>query len=211
MKIAVIGATGKAGSLIMKEALARGHSVLAIVRDAKKLNAPEAKVLQKDILSLTYADVQECDVIIDAFGTWAPESLPQHQTTLAHLADILSGKPNRLLVVGGAGSLYTDPSHTLRVMDAPGFPDAYKPIAAAMAKAFDALRTRRDVTWTYLSPAGLFVADGLRTGAYTAGGDEIMLNAKGESQISYADYAIAMLDEAENARHANTRFTVVAE
>ncbi len=211
MKIAVIGASGKAGSLILKEAAARGHEVTAVVRDAGKVAEPKAKILCKDLFSLTYDDLKGNDVIIDAFGAWTPETLEQHQTSLKYLADLLAGKTNRLLVVGGAGSLYVDPGHTVRVMDTPDFPDAFKPLASNMGKAFDALKTRTDVKWTYLSPAGNFVADGPRTGKYVAGGEEIMVNGKGESQISYADYAVAMIDEAESARHVNARFTVVAE
>lgn len=211
MKIVVIGATGKAGSLIVKEAIVRGHEVTAIARDGGKVTEPKAKVLVKDLFSLTYDDVKDNDVIIDAFGVWTPETLEQHQTSLKYLADMLSDKPNRLLVVGGAGSLYVNPEHTVRVMDTPDFPDLFKPLASSMGKAFDALRVRKDVKWTYLSPAGNFVADGLCTGKYIAGGEEIMVNSKGESQISYADYAIAMIDEAENGKHINARFTVVSE
>lgn len=211
MKIAVIGAAGKAGSLIVKEALARGHKVTAVARDKGKVTATEAAVLEKDLFSLTYEDIKENDVIIDAIGVWKPEALEQHQASLKYLADLLAGKPNRLLVVGGAGSLYIDPGHSARVMDTPGFPDMFKPLADNMAKAFDALRVRTDVKWTYLSPAGNFVADGPRTGRYTPGGEEIMVNSRGESEISYADYAIAMIDEAESGKHVNARFTVVSE
>ena len=211
MKIAVIGANGKAGSLIVKEALSRGHEVTAIVRDTTKATEPGAKVLAKDLFALTYDDVKDNEVIIDAFGAWTPETLEQHQTSLKYLADLLAGKPNRLLVVGGAGSLYVDPAHTMRVMDTPEFPDSFKPLATNMGAAFDALRSRTDVKWTYLSPSANFVADGPRTGSYTAGGEELLVNSKGDSQISYADYAIAMVDEAESAKHVGRRFTVVAE
>ncbi|MDF7667856.1 NAD(P)-dependent oxidoreductase [Orbaceae bacterium ESL0727] len=211
MKIAIIGATGKSGKLILKEALARGHDVTAIVRHADQVKDHNVHVIEKDLLDLTYDDIKDNDVIIDAFGVWAPEKLGLHQTTLKHLADILSDKPNRLLVVGGAGSLYVNPEHTVRVMDTSTFPDDFKPLASNMAKAFDALRQRHDVQWTYLSPAGNFVADGPRTGHYTAGGEEILVNSKGDSQISYADYAIAMVDEAEKGKHIQKRFTVVSE
>lgn len=101
--------------------------------------------------------------------------------------------------------------HTLQVMDTPDFPDRFKPLARNMGAAFDTLRVRKDVKWTYLSPAGNFVADDLRTGKYTAGGEEILVNSKGKSEISYADYAIAMIDEAENGKHIQMRFTVVSE
>lgn len=211
MKIAIIGATGKEGGLLLKEAVARGHEVTAVVRDAKKITEPKARVVEKDLFALTYDDIKDCGAVIDAFAAWAPEKLEQHQTSLKYLADLLSGKPNRLLVVGGAGSLYVDPGHTVRLMDTPDFPEAFKPLASNMGKAFDALRTRTDVQWTYLSPAADFAADGTRTGKYRTGGDELMVNGKGESRISYADYAIAMIDEAENGRHVQARFTVVGE
>lgn len=210
MKIAVIGGSGKSGSLIVREAVSRGHEVTAVVRNRAKVSEPKAKVLEKDLFALTYEDIRENDVIIDAFGAWTAEALPLHQTSLKYLADLLSGKPNRLLVVGGAGSLYVNPEHTVRVMDTPDFPDAFKPLSGNMGEAFDALRVRKDVNWTYLSPSADFVADGPRSGKYTAGGDELLVNSKGESQISYADYAVAMIDEAENGRHIQERFTVVS-
>ena len=211
MKIAVIGANGKSGSLIVKEALSRGHAVTAIVRKADAKVDPKADVLVKDLFDLTYDDLKPFDVIVDAFAAWTPESLPLHQTSLKHLTDILSGKPNRLLVVGGAGSLYVNPELSVRLADTPEFPEEFKPLATNMAKALDELKKCDNVNWTYLSPAIEFVADGARTGHYTAGGEQFMVNSQGKSQISYADYAIAMVDEAENAKHVKQRFTVVAE
>ncbi|MFQ1007980.1 NADH-flavin reductase [Gilliamella apicola] len=211
MKIAVIGANGKSGSLIVKEALSRGHAVTAIVRKADAKVDPKADVLVKDLFDLTYDDLKPFDVIVDAFAAWTPESLPLHQTSLKHLTDILSGKPNRLLVVGGAGSLYVNPELSVRLVDTPEFPEEFKPLATNMAKALDELKKCDNVNWTYLSPAIEFVADGSRTGHYTAGGEQFMVNSQGKSQISYADYAIAMVDEAENAKHVKQRFTVVAE
>ena len=211
MKIAVIGANGKAGSLIVKEALERGHEITAVVRDGSKISDMHVKILEKDLFDLTYDDLKENDAVIDAFAVWAEDQLYQHKTSLAHLSDILAEKPVRLLVVGGAGSLYVDPEHKLRLMDTPDFPDMFKPLASNMGEAFDALRTRKDVNWTYLSPSADFSAEGVRTGKYKAGGEELMTNSKGLSTISYADYAIAMLDEAELPKHLQERFTVVSE
>ena len=145
MKIAVIGANGKAGSLIVKEALERGHEVTAVVRDSSKVNNTQVKILEKDLFDLTYDDLKENDAVIDAFAVWAEDQLYQHKTSLAHLSDILAEKPIRLLVVGGAGSLYVDPEHKLRLMNTPDFPDMFKPLASNMADAFDALKTREDV------------------------------------------------------------------
>lgn len=209
MKIAVICANGKAGKLIVKEAVSRGLDVTAVVRGE---NATEAKeVLKKDLFDLTADDLKEFDVVIDAFGAWTEETLPLHSTSLKHLCDILSGTDTRLLIVGGAGSLYVNPEHTVCVADGPDFPDAFKPLASAMAKALSELRERKDVKWTYISPAGDFQAEGERTGKYILGGEELTLYSKGESIISYADYAIAMVDEAVNGNHIQKRISVVRE
>lgn len=200
----------KAGKKLVEEALSRGHNVKAVVRNNNSVPAG-VEVLEKDLFDLTLNDLKDSDVVIDAFGAWTEETLPQHSTSLKHLCDILSGTNIRLLIVGGAGSLYVNPEHTLCVSDGPDFPDIFKPLAVAMAKALGELRQRNDVKWTYLSPAGDFQADGVRTGKYILGGEELTLNSKGESVISYADYAIAMIDEAENGKHIQQRFSVVSE
>ena len=207
MKIAVVCANGKAGKLIVREAAERGLDVTAVVRGENRTSAE--KVILKDLYDLTAEDLAGFDVVVDAFGAWTEETLPQHSTSLKHLCDILSGTDTRLLIVGGAGSLYVDPEHTVCVADGPDFPDAFKPLAAAMAKALGELRERKDVNWTYISPAGDFQADGECTGAYILGGEELTLNERGESVISYADYAIAMVDEAVNGGHIRQRISVV--
>ena len=208
MKLAVVCANGKAGLRIVEEAVSRGLDVTAVVREENRSAAPA--VIQKDLFDLTAADLAGFDVVVDAFGAWTPETLPLHSRSLAHLCDILSGTSTRLLVVGGAGSLYVNPEHTACVADGPDFPDAFKPLAAAMAKALAELRQRADVRWTYLSPAADFQPGGARTGSYTLGGEELILNAKGESVISYADYAIAMVDEAVSGNHIQQRISAVS-
>lgn len=209
MKIAVVCANGKAGKLIVKEALSRGLDVTAVVRRENKSEAK--KVIYKDIFSLTKADLAGFDVVVDAFGAWTEDVLPMHSATLDHICNLLSGTKTRLIVVGGAGSLYVNKEHTLTVSDGPDFPDIFKPLAAAMAKALKELRTRKDVNWTYISPAGDFQADGAKTGKYILGGEELTLNAKGESVISYADYAIALVDEIVDGGHIQQRISVVQE
>lgn len=209
MKIAVICANGKAGQLITKEAADRGFDVTAVVRGENKSVAE--KVLKKDLFDLTAEDLKGFDAVVDAFGAWDEKTLPQHSTSLKHLCDILSGTDTRLLVVGGAGSIYVNPEHTVCVSDGPDFPDIFKPLANAMAKALGELRRRNDVKWTYISLAGDFRADAERTGEYTLGGEELVLNSKGESVISYADYAIAMVDEIEKGNHIRERISVVSK
>ena len=207
MKMAVVCANGKAGKWIVKEAVERGLDVTAIVRGENRSAAKNALV--KDLFDLTNADLKGFDVVVDAFGAWTPETLPLHSTSLKHLCDILSGTDTRLLVVGGAGSLYVDPEHTAQVMDGPDFPEVFKPLATNMGKALDELRGRNDVKWTYISPAGDFQAEGERTGKYIQAGEELTLNGRGESIISYADYAIAMVDEAVSGNHIRQRICVV--
>lgn len=209
MKIAVVCANGKAGQLIVKEAVNRGMDVTAFVRSENKSCAEKAVV--KDIFDITSADLKEFDAVVDAFGAWTPETLPQHSTTLKHLCDALANTDTRLLIVGGAGSLYVNAEHTACVSDGADFPEIFKPLANAMAKALRELRERNDVKWTYISPAGDFQADGERTGKYILAGEELTLNSKGESIISYADYAVAMVDEIEKGGHIGQRISVVRE
>lgn len=207
MKIAVVCANGKAGKLIAEEAVKRGMDVTAIVRGENKSSAP--KSLIKNILEITAEDLKEFDVVVDAFGAWTEDTLSLHSTSLKVLCDALSGTDIRLVVVGGAGSLYVNSEHTIQVMDGPDFPEMFKPLAAAQGKALDELRLRNDVKWTFVSPAGDFQADGEKTGKYILAGEELTLNEKGESIISYADYAIAMVDEIENGNHIQQRISVV--
>lgn len=209
MKIAVICANGKAGRQIVKEAVARNLDVTAVVRGDNQTEAEKA--MKKDLFDLTASDLQGYDVVIDAFGAWTEDTLPQHSTSLKHLCDILSGTDIRFLVVGGAGSLYVNPEHTVQVSDGPDFPAMFLPLAKAQGKALAELRERNDVKWTFISPAADFQAEGVRTGKYILAGEELTLNAKGESVISYADYAIAMIDEAIKGNHIQQRISVVAE
>ena len=209
MNIAVIGANGKAGQLITKEAVDRGFTVTAVVRGENRSVAEKAVL--KDVFDLRKEDLAAFDVVVDAVGGWTEDTIPVIPKAGAFLCDLLAGTDTRLVIVGGAGSLFVNAEHTLTVADGPDFPDAFKPLAAAHQTLLDDLRKRRDVRWTYVSPAGDFRADGERTGTYTLGGEELVLNAKGESVISYADYAIAFVDEIEKGAHIGERISVVSK
>lgn len=209
MKIAVVAANGKAGKKIVAEALSRNLDVTAIVRGENKSVAK--KVIVKDILSLTKEDLKNFDVVIDCFGAWKEEDLPNHIKTSQHLCDLLSGTDTRLLIVGGAGSLFVNKEHTIQVKDTPDFPKIFVPLATAQADELVELRKRNDVKWTFVSPAGDFQADGERTGKYILAGEELTLNSKGESIISYADYAVAMIDEVISGNNIQKRISVVRE
>ena len=109
------------------------------------------------------------------------------------------------MAVGGAGSLYIDSGKKL--MDSETFPDIFKPLAKSMSKSFDILKNKKDVLWTYVSPSADFQAEGKRTGEYNIGHNELLFNSKGESSISYADYAIAFVDEIQNKKYLNQQIT----
>lgn len=207
MKIAVVCANGKAGQLIVKEALARGLDVTAIVRGGNRSAATQ--YVKKDLFELTAADLAGYDAVVDAFGAWTEDTLHLHTDSLMHLCDLLSGTATRLLVVGGAGSLYVNPEHSAVVSDSPDFPAMFLPLAKAQGKSLEELRKRSDVRWTFVSPACDFQADGERSGAYQLNGEELAVNSRGESIISYADYAIAMVDEIVNGTHIQERISVV--
>ncbi|TWT24785.1 NAD(P)-dependent oxidoreductase [Planomicrobium sp. CPCC 101110] len=211
MKVGIIGATGKAGSLIMKEAMVRGHDVTAIVRNAQKLERPDVKYLEKEIFSLTAEDLQQFDVVVNAFGV-PVEKAEQHVEAGKHLIEALKGAPNtRMIVVGGAGTLFMDEAKTTRFYETPEFPETFKAIALNQSRNLADLEASTGIQWTFLSPAAFFDSEGMRTGYYQSGEDGFIVNSKGESYISYRDYAIALVDEIEDPKHKNKRFTVVSE
>jgi putative NADH-flavin reductase len=200
-KIAIIGATGRAGSQLLEEALRRGHSVTAIARDTSKIDQ-RAGVVTRDVDALDASALQAAiaghDVVISA----------AHFATLpasAVVGPVKKAGVKRLLVVGGAGSLLL-PDGT-RVIDSEGFPEAYKAEASAGAAFLGKLREEKDLDWTFLSPSAEFV-EGERTGTLRLGQDDLLVSSEGRSWITFADYAIAMLDEVETPKHVRQRFTV---
>ncbi|WP_433736914.1 NAD(P)-dependent oxidoreductase [Pseudomonas putida] len=200
-KIVIIGATGRAGSQLLEEALRRGHSVTAIARDPSKIGQREG-VVSKAVDALDAAALRAAisghDVVISA----------AHFATLpasAVIGPVKQAGVKRLLVVGGAGSLLLPDS--TRVIDSQGFPEAYKAEASAGALFLENLRQEKELDWTFLSPSAEFV-EGERTGAFRIGQDDLLVSSEGRSWITFADYAIAMLDEVESPKHSKQRFTV---
>jgi len=200
-KIAIIGATGRAGSQLLEEALRRGHQVTAVARHATSLPARAG---------LTTRDVD----VLDASAL--PQALAGHDAVFS--AARFSGIPAgavieavkkagvpRLLVVGGAASLFVAPGQ--RLFDAPSFPAAYKAEAAAGAAYLETLRQEKDLDWTFLSPSAMFDGNE-RTGTFRLGHDDLLVGADGSSRISFPDFAIAFIDELERPAHSRQRFTV---
>lgn len=200
MKIALIGATGRAGSEILKELVRRGHAVTAIVRNPEKV-PPEANVTATkgdvfDTAGLTEL-LKGHDAVISAVHFL--QSDPQKLIDAVKAAGV-----KRYLVVGGAGSLEVAPGVAL--VTTPEFPAAYKAEALKGGDFLALLRQEKDLDWTCLSPSALFF-DGPHTGTFRLGRDQLLSNEKGSS-ISFADYAIAMADEVEKPAHSRQRFTV---
>ena len=207
MKVAVVCANGRVGKLVAQEAVDRGMDVTAVVRDENGSAAPQAIV--KDVFDLEAGDLSGFDAVVDAFGAWTPDTIPGIPAAMKHLADLVAGTDTRLVVVGGAGSLFVDPERTVTLDMGPDFPEDWKPLSAAHGEGLAYLRSRDDVAWTYVSPAADFQADGVRTGNYILGGEELTLSQDGVSEVSYADFAIALVDELERAEHIRERISVV--
>ena len=201
MKIALIGATGMAGSRILEELVSRGHYVKAIARQTHKV--PETKlVMTEDI------DLNDHDALVAALkGQDAVISAVRFQglDINALLNAIRDSKVKRYLVVGGAGSLNV-PNQNVRVIDTEDFPEAYKAEAEAGINFLDKLKQVDDIDWTFISPAAEF-GPGKRTGEFRLGKDELVVNKEG-SKISAEDFAIALCDELENNNHIQQRFSV---
>ncbi|MGY0411995.1 NAD(P)-dependent oxidoreductase [Staphylococcus sp. mip270_02] len=210
MKIGIIGATGKIGSLVLEEAIERGHDITAIVRNASKLANNNVNILEKEVTEITSEDLEKLDVVVNAFGAPLGEE-DAHVIAGRSLIEALKGTDTRIIVVGGAGSLYVDEQQIIKLIDTSEFPEIFLPTAKGQGRNLQDLKDSKGITWTFLSPSADFNAEGIRTGSYQSGKDNLLVNSKGNSYISYPDFAIAILDEIENPQHKNERFTVVGE
>ncbi|MCU7357991.1 NAD(P)-dependent oxidoreductase [Enterococcus dispar] len=192
MKIGIIGATGHVGSHLLKAALAENYDVTAIVRSPDKLSV-SVPVIKKNLFDLTTADLNNFDVVIDAFN--APRGKEElHKSSLVHLANILSGTPVWLIVVGGASSLYLSAERTKRLLDTIPENSPIHPTAANMVQSLAALKEVPDVIWTYVSPAANFIYDAPYTGKYQINKDILQKDMAGKSEVSMADYAKGVMD-----------------
>jgi putative NADH-flavin reductase len=201
MRIAVVGASGNAGSRITAELARRGHTVTAIARNPEKI-AAQANVTAKKGDVLDRAGLAQLLAGHDA----AISSVHFLDSDPAKLIGAASeSKIGRYLVVGGAGSLEVAPG--VRLVTTPGFPVAYKAEAEKGAAFLDLLRAEKELNWTFLSPSALFVA-GERTGKFRLGTDQLLTAADGKISISFEDFAVALADEIERPAHIRQRFTI---
>jgi uncharacterized protein len=209
--VAVIGATGYAGGHIVTEALSRGDEVIAVSRTAPADNRPGVTVRAGEITDerLLAELAEQADVIVVAVHAVAGQEPLLPRVVPALLAAAAAGGA-RLAFVGGASSLLVAPGGP-RLLDTPEFPDAFKFEAGTHAGVLEQLRAADSAAdWFYLSPAGGFgsYAPGERTGTFRTGGDLLLTDADGKSEISGEDYAIALVDEIHKPAHHQERFTV---
>jgi uncharacterized protein len=206
MNVVLFGATGMLGSRILKELVARGHSVTAVVRNPSKVpTEPGVQAVEGDILNPAAVAkiVKGADAVISAYSPGSNAAVIV-DATKSLIAALKAAGVKRLIEVGGAGSLFVAPG--VRVVDTPGFHEEWKPIALAHGDALEVIRTA-DLDWTYFSPAAL-IQPGERTGKFRLGEDNLVVDEQGNSRISAEDYAIALVDELERPKHIRKRFTI---
>jgi putative NADH-flavin reductase len=205
MKVVLYGATGNAGSRILKELTQRGHKVIAVARNVS--NVPTGVDARLDDLSSVdkiASIIGGAEAVVSAYAPPPDEPNQLLGVTERQIAAIKIAGKARLIVVGGAGSLEVAPGVSL--LASGHLPEAWVPIATSHEKALKLLQSS-DINWTYFSPAAFF-EPGERTGRFRLGTNELISNEKGESRISMEDYAIALVDELESPSHERARLSI---
>ncbi|MDD1510317.1 NAD(P)-dependent oxidoreductase [Pseudomonas sp. CNPSo 3701] len=201
MKVVILGISGRVGSRLRHELLQRGHQVTGIARDVSNVPAQSGLTLA----SADVADVERLVPLLKGHDAVVSTTRFVGSDASSLIAAVKAAGVPRLLVVGGAGSLEVAPGVAL--IDTPQFPAAYKEEASAGRDFLNVLRGEQALDWTFLSPSALF-EPGQRTGRFRLGSDSLLVDADGNSAISMEDYAIALVDELEQAKHSRKRFTV---
>lgn len=211
MKLALIGASGFVGAAVLQEALDRGHQVSGIVRNPQQLpQHPALNALAGDAYNAEAlaAQLKGHDAVIHAFNPgWGTADIRARfiQGSQAIIAATKQSAVPRLLVVGGAGSLYVAPG--VQLIDTPDFPAEYKEGAEGARQTLNLLKAETALGWSFISPPAL-LQPGARSGQFRLGGDQLLMNADAPASITVADLAVAILDELERPQHLRQRFTV---
>jgi len=212
-KIVLIGASGFIGSAILKEALDRGHEVIAVVRHPEKITIKHKNLIVKQsdvsILENVTEACKGAEIVISAYNPgWKNPDIAEETTRVYRilLEGIRRTGVKRFLVVGGAGSLFISPGK--RLLDAGIIPDSFLPAVRSLASFYsDDLKNEKTIDWVFFSPAGN-IAPGKRSGKFRLGKDDMIFDSEGKSNISVEDYAMAMVDELEKPIHHRERFTI---
>lgn len=208
MKILVIGANGKQGRLLTQKAEERGHEVVALSPDGMGIPL-RGTLLKKSLFALTEADLADVDAVLSAFGSGFDTDPEVNRQAVDYLIDLIGQKRISLLILGGAGTLWSDETHRTRVFQTPEHPAFLRGISENLALAAEDLKNSALLDWSFVCPSLHFDWEGAETGAWQVGTEEVPLyNRNGESRISYRDFASAMIREAETREHRNRCITV---
>lgn len=206
MRIAVVGAHGKSDQAVTAAARRAGIEVTAITRRPDSVDADHQLV--RDALELTAADLAGFDAVVDALGYWTAETMHFHKETAEHLVSLLCATPTRLIIIGGAGTLFVDPDRQVRLADTPEFPAEFQAVAQGTAQSLAVVEGADDVAWTYVSPAADYRPDGAATDRWAIGDDHLHTSEAGESVLSYADMGSAVVSELLDAKHVREHISV---
>ena len=211
--VLLIGATGFVGSSVLNELVSRGHKLTTVVRNIEKLAKSDlVNAVKEDVANVdAIAKLAEGkDAIISAYNPgWTNPDIATLITEnyLKILEAAKKSGVERLLIVGGAGTLFCAPG--LRVVDSGAIPEEIMGGVRPLGDFYlNTLMNENDIDWVFFSPAGVFDQEGKKTGNYRLGKDDLIVDAEGNSHISVQDYADAMVNELEKPAHHKERFTI---
>lgn len=209
MKIGIIGANGKLGTLVTQEAVEKNYEVTAFIRDGECQNNGVKKVIKKDLFNLTKDDIKDFDVIISAFGGGLNSPADINRKAIDHLSELVQNTEIYLIIVGGAGTLFTDHLHTQRVYETKEHPDFLREISKNICLGYLELKEKQNVNYCFVCPSLFFEYEGSKKGIYQVGTEEeVLYSSKNESKISYGDFAKALVDESEDRRYKGKCITI---
>lgn len=209
MKIGIIGANGKLGTIVTQEAVKKGYEVTAIIKEGECQNKKVKTVLQRNLFDLTKEDIKDFDVIISAFGGGLNNPPDINKKAINYISNLVQDTDIYLIIVGGAGTLYTDHLHTQRVYETKDHPDFLREISKNICLGYLELKEKQNVNYVFVCPSLIFDYEGIRKGIYQVGTEEeVLFSSKNESRISYGDFGKALIDESENRRYKGKCITI---
>lgn len=207
----MIGANGNLGTRVTKQALDRGFEVKGFIYNG---DTPDerAEIVEKSLFDVTKEDIADCDVMISAYGSgFKADPALNHKAFLKYI-ELNAGTDRHLITIGGAGSLFTDATHTTYSYETPEHPEFLREISKNIKLGIDELKNRTDVNWTVVCPSSFFDPEGELSGNYEIGTEgHLLFNEKGESRVTYNDLAQAMLDIAEANNYNQKQITVLTK
>lgn len=210
MKFLVLGAYGKSGQRIIREAVSRGHKVIGIAHHQHdEINLGEAKIEIKDVLAITKEDLTNVDAIIDAISAWTPETFPVHSKVISHIAPMINGTDTQYIKIGGAGTIYINQDHTQKLKDWNEYPTELQPLAAALNENLARIRSYSNILWTYATPAFNYDVESDKPKPYQIKFESMELKDLLNSHISYNNMARALVDIAEDKLYTRQRIILL--